>query len=294
VVRIFLTGATGYVGSAVAAALVRAGHSVTALIRAPGKERALLQLGVSTVRGDLDEPASYERIAALHDTIVHAGFEDADTDLIALETLIGAARTDEGRHLIYTSGAWVLGDTHGTAAYENTPVRAPARVVSWRGEHEQLVLLSADEGVTPCVVRPGLVYGGKGGLVSRYFSSAAEEGAAAFIGDGRNHLSLVYREDLAQLYRLVVEKRGWGIFHGVDGMPLRVVEVARAASEVAGAGGATRSIPPAQARATLGAVADALCLDQQVGTRRAGELGWKPRYESFHEGAPSAFAEWSV
>jgi nucleoside-diphosphate-sugar epimerase len=292
-VRVFLTGGTGYVGSAVAAALVRAGHSVTALTRAPGKERALQHLGVSPVRGDLGEPASYERIAALHDAIVHVGFEDADTDLIALETLIGAARADEGRHLIYTSGTWVLGDTHGTVAYEGMPVRSPARVVAWRGEHEQLVLLSADEGVTPCVVRPGLVYGGKGGHVSRYFSSAVEEGAAEFIGDGRNMLSLVYREDLALLYRLVVEKRGWGVFHGVDGTPLRVEEVARAASEVAGAGGATRSIPPAQARAALGPVADALCLDQQVGTRRAGELGWLPRFHSFHEGIHSAFAEWT-
>jgi nucleoside-diphosphate-sugar epimerase len=286
-VRVFLTGGTGYVGSAVAAALVRAGHSVTALVRTSGRERALLQLGVSPVRGDLGEPASYERIAALHDAIIHAGFEDPDTDLIALETLIGAARTDDGRHLIYTSGVWVLGDTHSALAYENAPLRSPARVVAWRGEHEQLVLLSADEGVTPCVVRPGLVYGGTGGLVSPYFTSAAEEGAATYAGDGRNHLSLVYREDLAQLYRLVVEKRGWGIFHGVDGTPLRVLEVARAASEVAGAGGATRSIP------AEGPVAEALCLDQRVGTRRAGELGWNPRFHSFHEGVHSAFAEWS-
>jgi nucleoside-diphosphate-sugar epimerase len=292
-VRVFLTGGTGYVGSAVAGALVRAGHSVTALTRSPEKERGLLQLGVSPVRGDLDNPATYERIAALHDTIVHVAFDDADTDLIALETLIGAARTDDGRHLVYTSGTWVLGDTHGGIAYESTPIRAPAKLVSWRGEHEQLVLLAADEGVTPSVVRPGLVYGGKGGFVSRYFRTAAEEGAASYIGSGRNHLSLVYREDLAQLYRLVVEKRGWGIFHGVDGVPLVVEEVARAASELAGAGAATRSIPLSQARARMGDLADALCLDQKVGTRRAGELGWKPRFPSFLEGVHAAMAEWS-
>ncbi|HVE38548.1 MAG TPA: NAD-dependent epimerase/dehydratase family protein [Planctomycetota bacterium] len=292
--RIFLTGGTGYIGSAIAGALTRAGHSVTALTRSPEKERGLLQLGVSPVRGDLADPATYERIAALHDTIVHAAFEDAETDLIALETLIGAARTDDGRHLVYTSGSWVLGDTHGSIAYENTPIRAPARLVSWRGEHEQLVLLAADEGVTPSVVRPGLVYGGKGGLVSGYFSSAAEEGAANYIGSGRNHLSLIYREDLAQLYRLVVERRGWGVFHGVDGVPLIVEEVARAASELAGAAGATKSIPLAQARARMGDLADALCLDQRVGTRRAGELGWKPRFPSFLEGVHAAMAEWAT
>ncbi len=292
--RIFLTGGTGYIGSAIAGALTRAGHSVTALTRSPEKERGLLQLGVSPVRGDLADPATYERIAALHDTIVHAAFEDAETDLIALETLIGAARTDDGRHLIYTSGSWVLGDTHGSIAFESTPIRAPARLVSWRGEHEQLVLLAADEGVTPSVVRPGLVYGGKGGLVSRYFSSAAEEGAASYIGSGRNHLSLIYREDLAQLYRLVVERRGWGVFHGVDGVPLVVEEVARAASELAGAAGATKSIPLAQARARMGDLADALCLDQKVGTRRAGELGWKPRFPSFLEGVHAAMAEWTA
>jgi nucleoside-diphosphate-sugar epimerase len=293
-VRIFLTGGTGYIGSAIAGALTRAGHSVTALTRSPEKERGLLQLGVSPVRGDLADPATYERIAALHDTIVHAAFEDAEIDLIALETIIGAARTDDGRHLVYTSGSWVLGDTHGGIAYESTPIRAPARLVSWRGEHEQLVLLAADEGVTPSVVRPGLVYGGKGGLVSGYFSSAVEEGAASYIGNGRNHLSLIYREDLAQLYRLVVERRGWGVFHGVDGVPLVVEEVARAASELAGAAGATKSIPLSQARARMGDLADALCLDQRVGTRRAGELGWKPRFPSFLEGVHAAMAEWAT
>ena len=286
VVRIFMTGGTGYVGGAVAAALVRAGHSVTALTRSPEKDRSLLRLGVSPVRGDLADPTTYERVAAVHDTLVHVGFEDAGTDLVALETLIGAARADSGRHLVYTSGTWVLGDTRGVVAYENTPVRAPARVVAWRGEHEQLVLLAADEGITPSVVRPGLVYGGKGGFVSSYFASAAETGAAAYFGDGRNHLSLVYREDLAQLYRLVVEKRGWGIFHGVDGVPLVVEEVARTASEVAGSGGAVRSVP------ARGDVAEALCLDQKVGTRRAGELGWKPRFPSFLEGAYQAAEEW--
>src|SRR6185295_1599144 len=280
--QVFLTGGTGYVGSAVAAALVRAGHAVTALNRSPEKDRTLLHLGVAPVRGDLGDPSTYERVAALHDTLVHIGFEDADTDLIALETLIGAARADSGRQLVYTSGTWVLGDTRGQVAYEHTPVRAPARIVAWRGEHEQLVLLAADEGVTPSVIRPGLVYGGKGGLLTPYFASAAETGAASYVGDGQNHLSMVYREDLAQLYRLVVERRGWGIFHGVDGVPLIVQEVARAASEVAGAAGATRSVP------ARGDVAEALCLDQKVGTRRAGELGWRPRFPSFLEGVYSA------
>jgi nucleoside-diphosphate-sugar epimerase len=206
--------------------------------------------------------------------------------MIALETLIGAARTDSGRQLVYTSGTWVLGDTRGLVAFESSPVR-PARIVAWRPEHEQLVLLAADEGVTPSVVRPGLVYGGKGGLITSYFASAAESGAATFVGNGRNHFSLVYREDLAQLYRLVVEKRGWGIFHGVDGVPLVVEEVARAASEVVGAGGATRSVT------AHGLLAEALTLDQKVGTRRAGELGWKPRFPSFLEGVHSAAAEWA-
>ena len=285
--RVFLTGGTGYVGSAVAAALVRAGHAVTALNRSPEKDRGLLHLGVSPVRGDLGDPSTYERVAALHDTLVHVAFEDADTDLIALETLIGAARADSGRQLVYTSGTWVLGDTRGQVAFENTPLRAPARAVAWRGEHEQLVLLAADEGVTPSVVRPGLVYGGKGGLLSSYFATAEGTGAATYVGDGRNHFSMVYREDLAQLYRLVVEKRGWGIFHGVDGVPLVVQEVARAASELAGAAGATRAVAP------RGDIAEALCLDQKVGTRRAGELGWKPRFPSYLEGVHSAAAEWA-
>ncbi len=164
--------------------------------------------------------------------------------------------------------------------------------MAWRPAHERLVLGSTTETLATAVIRPGMVYGGKGGLVSSLFASAVNEGVVAYVGDGRNRWSLVHRDDLAVLYRLVLERRAREVFHGVDGVPARTAELARAAAEAAGKGGATRSVPLEEARKQMGPVADALVLDQVVVTRRAGELGWKPARRSFLESARAAYLEW--
>ena len=125
-----------------------------------------------------------------------------------------------------------------------------------------------------------------------FFESAAREGAARYMGDGRNRWSLVHREDLARLYLLVAEKRAGGIFHGVDGRPLPMAEVARAASAPAGAGD-VRPVPLEEAREELGAMADALLLDQALIGRRSAEIGWQPSRRDFVPAAPEPFDEWS-
>lgn len=118
----------------------------------------------------------------------------------------------------------------------------------------------------------------------------AGHGAAEYHGDGRNRWTLVYLRDLAGLYRKIAECQAAGLFHGVDGAPLTVQEVAQAASFAAGAGGRTRSIP----RLEHDEHAErALDRDVAVVSRRSRELGWAPRFVSFAEGAEQAFAEWS-
>ncbi|MEK7366383.1 MAG: NAD(P)H-binding protein, partial [candidate division NC10 bacterium] len=98
--RIFITGGTGYIGSAIVRALVEAGHSVTGLVRSPEKEAALRGLGATPVCGDLKEPSAYMDVAAEHDAAIHAAFEygdrGADVDRMAVETLLAAASAGAG------------------------------------------------------------------------------------------------------------------------------------------------------------------------------------------------------
>lgn len=295
--KIFITGATGYIGKFVVKALVQAGHEVTGLVRSPAKGEEIQALGATPHVGDLQDPASYQAAAAGHEALIHTAFDYAANgvarDRLAVETLLAAASSGAGpRVVIYTSGTWVLGETGDEPAYEDAPTDHPAPLVAWRPAHERLVLEGADDRIATAVLRPGMVYGGQGGLVSHYFESAETEGAATYVGEGRNRVSLVHGEDLARLYRLVAEGRGRGIFHGVDDHPVRLVDIARAASQAAGAGGATRSVPLEEARQKLGPVADALCLDQVVGARRSRELGWSPAWPAFPESARRAYREW--
>lgn len=298
--RTFVTGGTGLIGREVIRRLVAAGHQVTALNRSPEKEELLRRLGAEPVPGDIRDPDGYRSVAAEHEGLIHCAFDESDpveADRAAVETLleaarVGAAAAGAPRWLLYTSGCWVLGDTGEEAADEDRPTDRPAKIVRWRVAHERRVLECDSGPVATAVLRPGVVYGGPGSLTAELFRSAAEDGAAAHVGSGENHWSMVYRGDLARLYALLAERRATGVFHGVDERPLPLVEVARAASHAAGAGGAVRSIPLEEARRRLGGVADALCLDQRIVARRSDEAGWTPEHTAFPEAADIAFREW--
>jgi nucleoside-diphosphate-sugar epimerase len=229
--RVFVTGATGYIGSAVVKALVKAGHQVTGLVRSDEKAAELSSLGARPVSGDLKETAHYRNAAAEHDGVVHVGFdygsEGVAADRKAVETLLEAARAgDRPRSFIYTSGVLCLGNTGDTPADESVAANA-IPLVAWRPAHEELTLNAATDHLATAVVRPGFVYGGAKGLIAGYFGSAVGEGAAAYIGDGQNRMSLVHRDDLAELYRFVLEKRARGVFHGLDGVAPRIADLAR-------------------------------------------------------------------
>lgn len=294
--KVFLIGGTGFIGSAVVQALVQDGHAVTALTRSPA-ERAPAE-GVTLLEGDMLEPKGWRGALAGHDAAVHAAMDYAadtvEADRASVHALLEAGRDGALRHVVYTSGCWVLGDTGPTPADEAAPVDHPAKLVAWRPERERQVLEAATDGFPTAVIRPGMVYGGHGSLTAGLFKSAREQGASIVIGEGRNHWSMVHREDLARLYRLMLEQEAEGIFHGVDGRPLPVEDVAAAASRAAGAGGDIRKIPLEEGRKKLGPVADALTLDQRLAAPRAGDLGWSPECESFVACAVRAFEEWKA
>ncbi len=293
---IFVTGATGYIGHAVVGELAALGHEVTGLVRSDARAEQVRRLGARAVIGDIADPDSYREHAAEHDALVHTAFSSGPgavaADRTAVETLIAAARAGRARSLVYTSGIWVLGATGDSPAFEGAPTDRPMPLVAWRPAHEHLALEAGIHHLASAVIRPGIVYGGRGGLTGSYFESAEKEGAAAYVGDGTNRLPMIHVEDLARFYRRVVEHHARGVFHAVDGNAVPLAEVARAASEAAGKGGATRSIPLAQARQTMGGFADCLALDQFVESRRAAELGWRAEHPNFLGEAAKAYLEW--
>lgn len=285
--RTFLTGATGYIGSAVLDALLRGGHEVTALVRDPEKAERLTLRGVHAIVGDLSMPMTYATAAEASDSIIHTALESSKrgpaVDRQAIDTLLGAAikRASKGlpAAFVYTSGVWVLGDTSGAAAEEAT-IR-PTPLVAWRPEHEKVVL-DAGRGrkLRTVVVRPGIVYGGTRGIIGDLLKDAAN-GLVRVIGDGKNHWACVYQRDLADLYlRLATRPEASGVFHANDEADERVEDIVDAVARHAKTQCDLRHVPIEEARAKMGPYADALALNQIVRSPKAMALGWAPSLHS--------------
>ena len=294
--RVFLTGGTGYIGSAVQDALLRAGHRVTVLVRDPEKAERVTARGAHAVVGELAMPKSFA--AALEDTdaIIHTAFEKSprgvEKDSQALETLLAAVKRVDGRPttFIYTSGVWVLGSTTRPVD-EEAPV-APVEHVAWRPEHERKVLEAGQNGVRTVVVRPGVVYGGSRGIVSDLLKDALN-GMMRVIGPGKNRWPTVYDRDLADLYvRLLQKPDARGVFHANDETDERVNDIVEAIAEHLTQRPDIRHMPLPEARRKLGTYADALAMDQRVRSPRAKELGWAPSLSSITANVPRLFEEY--
>jgi len=285
--EVFLTGATGYIGSAVAEALQKAGHKVSGLARTPEKAKLLEARGVRACLGDLLQPETVATPARAAGGVIHtANTNDANSARAdaAIVRAILQTLEETGKPFVYTSGVWVLGSTGEKEADERTPAN-PTPLVAHRAAIEQEVLDYKSHGVRTIVIRPALVYGRGGSIPKMIAQSARETGAARYVGDGRNRWPFVDVDDLAKLYVLALEKAPPGsLYNAAHGPSYRVHEVAEAASIGAGAKGKTQSTPLDEARKTMGAFADALVLDQQVsGEKAQKDLGWSPHASSILE-----------
>jgi nucleoside-diphosphate-sugar epimerase len=294
--RVFLTGASGYIGTAVLDAFVRAGHQVTGLVRNSEKAAEVAARGGVPLTGDLHDPASYRQAAVWNDVFIHAGFDGvrpAETDRLAIETLIAAARAGRAIRpsvLIYTSGIWVLGPTRRPAA-EDAAVN-PAEIVTYRPAHEQMVLSAAGDGLRTLVVRPGIVYGGSRGIVGDLFRHASD-GVIRIIGTGENRWPTVYDRDLAELYLLLAQNAGAsGVFHANDESDERVNDIVAAIVAHVSPTPDVRRVPLEEAQTRLGPYALALALDQVVRSPRAHALGWAPELKSIAGNVARLFEEW--
>jgi nucleoside-diphosphate-sugar epimerase len=291
--RIFLTGGTGYIGSAVLEALVRAGHRVDALVRNTEKAAQVHARGAHPVMGDLANRATYATVASAADGVVHAALEytarGPQTDRAALDTFVTPIAGRQ-RFLIYTSGVSVLGPCP-TPVDESAPVN-PIAQSAWRPPHETLVLGASSDSLRTAVVRPGVVYGGSRGIVGDLLRDAAN-GLVRVIGNGDNHWPLVYERDLGELFlRLATTPGASGIYHANDEGDERVNDLVAAIAEHVKIRPSVRRVPLPEARSKMGAHAEALALDQLVRSPRARAIGWHPSLHSVAGNAARLVDEW--
>jgi nucleoside-diphosphate-sugar epimerase len=292
--RVFITGATGYIGRAVALRLVRAGHEVYGLGRNAERGAALASAGVRPVFGDLSDPGTFLGTLQNCDAVVHAAFDPQNTaaqDQRALEAFRVAIQDGRVRRLLYTSGVWVHGSGNGRVIDENLPLE-PLEIVRWRAAHEDVAMDFTELEAAVTIFRPGTVYGESRGLIGHMFEEARDSHFVTYPGDGSQTWALVHCDDVAEAYALALEHaKGGQRYLLSDESQFTVKEIAGAVARATGV--ETRPWPRESVIEKLGAYGEALLLSQKVSAAKARrELGWVPRHSSFVNEAEALHREW--
>ncbi len=279
--HIFLTGGTGYVGSAVLAALRARGHEVTAAVQPRSDPEAVIAAGARPAVGDLTDVAWLASQLAHVDGMVHCASPNdatsASLDRAVLDA-VGRAFAGTGRVHVHTVGTWIHGSP-ATRVTEDTPF-APPPIVAWRPALLRSVREAAGQGIRTVALSPGNVYGSARGIPAALTHgprSHALPPELLFPGDGAQHVSNVFRDDLADLYVLALETAPAGSYYlAANSHAPTMREVAAAASTGQGLEGRIAPEATAATHDRLGPLADALLLDQQVDSAHARALGWDP------------------
>jgi nucleoside-diphosphate-sugar epimerase len=276
--RVFVTGATGFIGSEVVKDLLRAGHQVLGLARSDAGAEALVAAGAQVQKGDLEDLEGLRRGAGLADGVIHTAFihdfsrfqESCEIDRRAIETL-GDVLAGSDRPFVVTSATGVL---PGRLATEDQEAPADSR---FPRVSEQTALRLVPRGVRVSVVRLPQVHDrDKQGLVSYAIAMARDKGVSAYVGDGLNRWSAVHRLDAAPLYRLALE-------HGTAGARYHAVAEAevpfRAIAEAIGRGLQLPvvSLSPEAAAGHFGWMAFFAGMDAPASSAwTQQQLGWRP------------------
>jgi nucleoside-diphosphate-sugar epimerase len=295
--RIFVTGASGWIGSAVVPELLGAGHEVVGLARSDASAQRLEGAGATVQRGDLDDPEGLAKAAADSDGVVHLAFQHevafggnfaaaGAADRRAVEAM-GAALADSDRPFVLASG--VIGLTAGRVATENDGLVASPEVranpAGIRAATALLALSLRGIGVRSSVLRfaPTVHGDGDPGFVATLVGIARQRGVAGYVGDGTNRWPAVHRSDAARLARLAVEAAPAGsVLHAVgdEGVPFR--EIAEAMGRHLDI--PTKSMVPEDAPEHFSFMAHFVALDSPVTATVTRELlGWEPTGPSLLE-----------
>lgn len=286
--KVFCTGASGYIGGSVAAHFAAAGHKVTGLVRSPEKADAVRAFGIEPVMGTLDDVAVLSQAAKAADVVVNAASADHKVAAVALlDALAGS-----GKPFVHTSGSSVIGTRskgqRSDAVFdEDTPFTpSPARVA--RAALNELILSYRDKGCRPVIVCPSLIYGiGHGAgrdsvQVPLLIKLAKKRGNAAHAGPGENIWSNVHIDDLVTLYALAIERVPAGGFYFAENGESSMREACEAINRMLGFAGPpmAMSMEEAAAEWSEGTAEDTMASNSRVRAVRARQLGWKPQARS--------------
>ena len=283
--KVFLTGAAGYIGGSVAAGLVEAGHHVIGLVRSESRAREVREHRIEPAIGTLADSMLLARMASEADAVVNAASSD---ERGAVEAML-AALAGSGKAFLHTSGSSIVGDMAGgepggKVYDEETPIEPlPGRAA--RVATDRTVLASAKHGVRAIVLCPTMIYGTGRGVhresiqVPRLIEVARKSGIARHVGRGENIWSNVHIDDVVSLYLLALEKAPAGAFYYAEAGENSYREIAGAISRMLGLGGRTEALTMSEAIAEFGEGAAQFSMgsNSRVRALRARrELGWKP------------------
>ncbi len=274
--RVFLPGATGYIGGVIAKTLQAGGHTVTGLARTDDAAVRLRAAGIGAILGDLADTDVLVRGASESDAVVYAATNDPQKTLHALTALVDAL-DGTGRPLIFLSGSSVYGDTGATMVDEDAVLSPPASMMQLVA-YEKIVRDAATVGVRGVIVRgAGILYGRGGGATPRFLlGDARATGVARYVGDGSQRWSAVHVDDVASLVVAALTEAPAGATYNAAAGNLTLYEAATAVGAAVGVG--TASIAPDDARALWGdfwgnLLASSLWVS---GERARRDLGWTP------------------
>ena len=279
--RVFLTGATGFIGSRIVPQLLQSGHQVLGLTRSKAGAAALRDQGAEAHLGSLEEPASLARGAAMADAVIHTAFDHDFSNFVAncekdrrVIQAMGDALAGSDRPLIITSGTGLGSNGPGRLATEDVfdvDHPNPRRISELTGAE------LAQKGVSVAAVRLPQVHDTvKQGLVTYLVTIARARGVSAYVGDGANRWPAAHVTDVARLYRLALERHETGArWHAVDEEGISAREIAEALG--AGLGLPVVSLTPEEAAEHFGMLAMFVALDMSASSALTRErLDWHP------------------